>query len=74
MKPIRVGSVIRVEFWDHADGEEPAVIEAFGRVRKVDRKAIVLVGWQPVDSESFESEACWTILRSTLIGVTIFRA
>lgn len=68
-----VGDIIRVEFWDHADGPSPVIIEAFGRVVSLDMVSLYLVGWAvAIAKDDFDSEHGWSILFSTLISVTVY--
>lgn len=72
MKP-HAGDIVRVEFWDHADGSSPVIIEAFGRVQSIDLVSFYLVGWGvAIAKEEFESEHGWSILNSTLISCTVY--
>lgn len=73
-RPVRVGDVLRVEFWDHTEGEVPCRIEAFGRVRSLNRRAITLASWQVIEPpDTFDSQTLYTILRSAITSTKVLQ-
>ncbi len=73
MSKYRKGDIVELEFWDHADGEEPLLFKMWGRYVRGDRLSITLAKWTYSDQK--EADRCTddnveatTILKSTIVS------
>lgn len=54
---IREGDIVRIVFWDHAEGEDEVLMfEVFGRVAKVSRRHYTVDSWGYADRTGIDRE------------------
>jgi hypothetical protein len=81
-KPVQrpsVGDIVRIEFWDHAEGDEAMCFEVFGRLYKITRWAYSLRCWGYVsdvdragDSRS-DNETDYTIVKKAVESIKVLK-
>jgi hypothetical protein len=65
----KVGDVVGLTFDDHTEQmERHSVVEAFGRIKRINKKSLTIAGWDlPDETDVGNGQMIWTILRSCIL-------
>ena len=72
---MRKGDIVEVDFYDHAqDSEEALVFRVWGRVCKVEKKHIVVQVWaHPDNMENDNQTEYYSIIKSCIISSRVLK-
>lgn len=67
----KVGDVVRVRFWDHAENTNAGIQIAYGEVKSKNRHVMVLNAWRPEDDPGDDTEEKSHTTRFEIVVSTI---
>lgn len=81
MSDLKVGAIVRIQFLDHAQGSEDAMLfECFGRLTNISKTSYCIHHWRYVnevdraaDSNSAQNEDCYAIVRKAITAIDVIR-
>tara|TARA_Y100001938_G_C7748072_1_gene262551 strand:+ start:249 stop:497 length:249 start_codon:yes stop_codon:yes gene_type:complete len=78
---VKVGAIVRIEFLDHAQSSQDAMLfECFGRVTAISKTAYCVHHWRYVedrdraaDQNVKENEDCYAIVKKAVTKIEVIR-
>lgn len=78
--PIKVGDVVQVVFYDHAQDSDALLFEAFGRVGEITKNAYKVYHWRYVndvdraaDNNTRHNEDFYAIVKKAIVSIKRLR-